>query len=86
MAPGRQCKLHAPSPPLAAHGLLLVYVYDQCFIMQVSTILLTKNINSVHPNSHTLNFIKIGILFPYNKVGNSCPFWGGQGILACHIL
>jgi len=24
MAPGRQCKLHAPSPPLAAHGLLVL--------------------------------------------------------------
>ena len=24
MAPGRQHKLHAPSPPLAAHGLLLL--------------------------------------------------------------
>ena len=28
MAPGRQCKLHAPSPPLAAHGLLLVYMIN----------------------------------------------------------
>ena len=35
MTPGRQCKFHAPSPPLAAHKLLMVHI---CMFVYTSVI------------------------------------------------